>query len=84
MEYVFQGQGQKFAWLLLLGAYIFNAVLLSQGEADPLIPRAGSERLAAILRSAGADVEVAWQAASHGLVVGDVAAAQRWMAARLE
>ena len=60
-----------------------HAVLLSQGQSDPLIPRAGSERLAALLTSAGADVEVAWQAASHGLVPSDVATAQRWLAARI-
>ena len=60
-----------------------RAVLLSQGRADPLIPTAGAERLADLLRSAGAGVEVAWQAASHGLVQGDVTAASRWLASRL-
>ena len=59
-----------------------RAVLLSQGRADPLIPAAGAERLAAILRSAGADVELAWQPGGHGLAQGDVSVAQRWFAAR--
>ncbi len=59
-----------------------RAVLLSQGRADPLIPAAGAERLAVILRSAGADVELAWQPGGHGLAQGDVSAAQRWFAAR--
>lgn len=59
-----------------------KAVLLSQGRSDPLIPAAGAERLAALLREAGADVELAWQVASHGLVPGDVKAAQGWLAAR--
>jgi phospholipase/carboxylesterase len=56
-------------------------VLLSQGRMDPLIPPAGAERLASILTEAGADVELAWQAASHGLVQGDVESAARWLAA---
>lgn len=60
-----------------------RAVLLSQGRMDPLIPPAGAERLAEILRTAGADVELAWQHASHGLVQGDVDAAQRWLSGRL-
>jgi predicted esterase len=60
-----------------------RAVLLSQGRMDPLIPAAGAERLAALLREGGAEVELAWQAASHGLVPGDVSVAQRWLAPRL-
>jgi len=60
-----------------------RAVLLSQGRMDPLIPPAGAERLAGLLREAGADVELAWQAASHGLVQGDVIVATRWLGSRL-
>lgn len=59
-----------------------RAVLLIQGRADPLVPAAGAERLAAILRSAGADVELAWQPGGHGLAQGDVSVAQRWFAER--
>jgi predicted esterase len=47
-----------------------------------MIPPAQAERLAAILTDAGADVELAWQAAGHGLVQGDVTVAQRWFSAR--
>ena len=53
-------------------------VLISAGEFDPMLPRSGSERLAAILRDGGADVELAWQPASHGLTQQDVAAGQRF------
>lgn len=60
-----------------------KAVLLSQGRADPLIPGAGAIRLESILREAGADVELAWQQAGHGLVPGDVQVIQRWLGARL-
>lgn len=59
-----------------------GSVLLSQGRSDPLIPAAGAERLATLLREAGAEVELAWQTASHGLVQGDVTTATRWLAAR--
>ena len=57
-------------------------VLLSQGRADPLIPAAGAERLATLLRGAGADVELAWQPGGHALAQGDVSAARRWLADR--
>lgn len=57
-----------------------RAVLLSQGRTDPLIAAAGAERLDAILREAGAEVELTWQHARHGLVQGDVSAAQGWLA----
>lgn len=54
-------------------------VLISAGRMDQMIPQAGTERLAAILREAGADVELEWQPASHGLTPGDVKAARRFM-----
>ena len=57
-------------------------VLLSQGRQDPLIPVAGAERLAAILRESGADVDLEWQPGGHGLTPGDVTAVQRWLAER--
>ena len=56
-----------------------RAVLVAAGTADPLIPRAGTERLVELLRARGASVELVWQRASHGLVQDDVAAAQRWL-----
>jgi phospholipase/carboxylesterase len=59
-----------------------TAVLLSQGRSDPLIPADGAERLATILREAGAEVELAWQPGGHGLTQGDVTAARKWLAQR--
>ena len=59
-----------------------RAVLLSQGRQDPLIPASGAERLAAILRAAGADVELAWQPGGHGLTQGDVSVAADWLSRR--
>jgi predicted esterase len=59
-----------------------RGVLLSQGRADPLIPARSSERLAELLRHAGADVELAWQPAGHALMQGDVTVARRWLGDR--
>ena len=57
-------------------------VLLSQGRTDPLIPAAGAERLAELLRTGGAEVELAWQPGGHALSQGDVTAARGWLAER--
>jgi phospholipase/carboxylesterase len=54
-------------------------VLISNGRSDPLVPAADTERLAALLRSTGADVTLAWQASGHNLTRGDLEAATRWM-----
>ncbi len=51
-------------------------VLISAGQFDTMIPPSGSERLASMLRDAGADVQLAWQPASHGLTQGDVTLGQ--------
>jgi phospholipase/carboxylesterase len=53
-------------------------VLISAGKMDQLISPAGTERLAAILRGAGADVDLEWQPTGHGLTAGDLEAAQRF------
>jgi predicted esterase len=55
-------------------------VLISNGKTDPLVAAAETERLAALLRSAGADVAVSWQAAGHELTEGDVTTAREWLA----
>lgn len=82
---------------LLEGAILFRAMLpfepetipalagtrvyLGAGRADPIVPHDSIERLAAILRTGGADVTLDWQQAGHGLTNADVAAARRWLAA---
>lgn len=53
-------------------------VLISAGKLDQMIPPAGSERLATILRSAGADVDLEWQPTGHGLASGDLKAGQQF------
>jgi predicted esterase len=55
-------------------------VLISNGRMDPLVSAEETERLAALLRSAGAEVAVAWQAAGHDLTEHDVTTAREWLA----
>ena len=55
------------------------SALISNGTADPTIPVAETERLAALLQRAGADVEVHWQPAGHELMPTDFSAARTWL-----
>lgn len=59
-----------------------TSVLMAQGAADPIIPRANAERLAALLTEAGADVTLHWEPAGHGLTQADVDLTTRWMGDR--
>ena len=54
-------------------------VLISNGEQDPMVPAAETERLARLLQRRGADVEVHWQAAGHQLMPADFAVAKNWL-----
>ncbi len=54
-------------------------VVISNGENDPTVSAAETERLARLLQKAGADVEVHWQAAGHQLMPGDFAVAKTWL-----
>jgi predicted esterase len=56
-------------------------VLISNGRVDPLVPTQETDRLAALLRSSGADVTVHWHQAGHQLVHDDVTQAGEWLAA---
>jgi predicted esterase len=58
-------------------------VLISNGKMDPLVSVEETERLAALLRSAGADVTVSWENASHELTDRDVITAREWLAHQL-
>jgi predicted esterase len=57
-------------------------VLISNGRMDPLVSAEQTEQLAALLRSAGADVTVAWQNSGHELTQADVMTAREWLAQR--
>ena len=54
-------------------------VLLLSGRADPMVAAGQPERLADLLRRAGAQVELSWQNAGHELGAGDVAEARAWL-----
>ena len=54
-------------------------VLVSNGRMDPLVAPAETERLTELLRTAGADVTLAWQEAGHQLTEADVAQARDWL-----
>jgi predicted esterase len=49
------------------------------GRADPIVRPEQSEDLAALLRSAGAEVGIEWIAGGHGLTREDVEIGQRWL-----
>jgi len=56
-----------------------TSVFIGAGRTDPLVSPAGTERLAELLRAAGAAVTVEWQPVGHNLTNADVAAAQTWL-----
>ena len=55
-------------------------VFLTGGRADPIVRPAETERLAALLREAGADVTLRWQPNGHTLSPREVDEARRWLA----
>ncbi|HWK11259.1 MAG TPA: alpha/beta hydrolase [Vicinamibacterales bacterium] len=54
-------------------------VLISNGRADPLVAPEETERLAELLRAAGADVTLEWQPGGHQLTQADIRAARAWL-----
>lgn len=54
-------------------------VLISNGRQDPLIAPAETERLASLLKRAGADVTLEWQPGGHNLTQPDVTRARDWL-----
>jgi phospholipase/carboxylesterase len=54
-------------------------VFLSAGRLDTMIPASNTEKLAKLLRSAGAEVELQWEDAGHQLTRGAVEAAKAWL-----
>ncbi len=57
-------------------------VLIGSGRRDPIVPIADAERLAALLRRAGASVTHHWEASAHNLTQGDLDVAREWLAQR--
>ena len=56
-----------------------TAVFIGAGRSDPIAPPIHAERLAAILREAGADVTQHWDAGGHSLSRAELAAAREWI-----
>jgi predicted esterase len=54
-------------------------VLISNGEQDPIVSPAETDRLARLLRRWGAEVEVHWQPTGHQLMPADFAAVKTWL-----
>ena len=57
-------------------------VFLSAGRNDPIVTPENTQRLAAILQSAKADVTLYWHNAGHALTREEIAAAREWIAVR--
>ena len=54
-------------------------VLILNGRRDPLAPPPEGERLASLLREAGARVDLEWIEAGHELTASDVSRAREWI-----
>jgi phospholipase/carboxylesterase len=54
-------------------------VLMQSGRRDPIIAASSSERLAALLKQAGAEVTLNWENAGHGLLNPEFHVAQSWL-----
>jgi phospholipase/carboxylesterase len=55
-------------------------VFLAAGRRDQMIPPHTTERLAEILRQAGANLDLRWRDTGHGLTYEEVAEAREWLA----
>ena len=56
-----------------------TSVFIGAGRADPIAPAEQAERLAEVLRSAGASVTLHWTPGGHGITKGEVDAARQWI-----
>ena len=54
-------------------------VWIGAGDQDPIIPVSEAQRLAELLRRAGADVTIRFANATHGLTDADVKTARHWL-----
>ena len=58
-------------------------VYLAAGRSDQMVPPENTERLAQVLREAGADVTLEWQPGGHGIGPDEIQAARNWFADRI-
>ena len=59
-----------------------RAVFIGAGRADSIAPAVQAERLAELLREAGADVTLHWHPGGHAVTPGEMDAARRWIEER--
>lgn len=59
-----------------------RGAFLAAGQLDSMVPPENTERLATMLRDAGADVHLHWSRAGHELTKSDVGAAADWLEGR--
>lgn len=55
-------------------------VFMASGRMDQIIPSDNTERLASILREAGAEVDLRWRDTGHALIYEEVGEAREWLA----
>jgi phospholipase/carboxylesterase len=60
-----------------------TSVYVAAGQRDRMIVPGKAERLAEILREAGAEVELRWRDAGHGLTKEEVGEAKEWLSGRI-
>jgi predicted esterase len=58
-------------------------ILILAGSRDSIVPKDETERLASLLRRAGADLTLRWADAAHGITGEEVTAARDWLSAKL-
>lgn len=54
-------------------------VIITAGENDPIVPPDNTERLAAMLRGAGATVELHWARGGHSIATDEIDAVRKWV-----
>jgi predicted esterase len=59
-----------------------NALLISAGKVDPIVPPESVEKLVALLGERGAEVTLKWQLGGHNLVPSEIKEAADWLALR--
>ena len=60
-----------------------TSVFLGAGRFDEMVPAANTEQLAEMLRAAGAEVTLHWEAQGHSLAAAEVDVAGRWLASQV-
>ena len=60
-----------------------TSVFVGAGRADTMVPATQTERLVELLRDAGANVHVHWEAGGHAIAPAEISAVQKWLASGL-